>query len=269
MGIQAFSQWCKAIKNKQNCDPVQTFHKALASEERLSSELSVKFDSVLLDAMMYSEKSITHSALHLLMVHKSQKDLFFKIFENVQIIYSPRIENICKHLTDMLRELKGLAEMFEIWCELESEDDIKSANRVQEILHAIKGYLIKRNDDQTLSICSATLVDEEVQNLMRNLDAMTAFMTLQEALYDGGREELKPIVCDILKLCNELICLFVKTSETNQNVAFKYLEWFVERVDDNINSSMTIRTILEGNRGKLDLLGYFDSMIVIVLFYIL
>ncbi len=83
MGIQAFSQWCKAIKNKQNCDPVQTFHKALASEERLSSELSVKFDSVLLDAMMYSEKSITHSALHLLMVHKSQKDLFFKILTTV------------------------------------------------------------------------------------------------------------------------------------------------------------------------------------------
>ncbi len=267
--MQAFDNWCTALKNKQHCNAVDIFQRALSSEERISSELSKRFDAVLLDLLMYSDTNITHTALHLLMIHTSHKDLFYSTFENIQVIYSPRIETICQHLTKMIHELKGLAEMFEIWCELESEDDIKSANRVQEILHAIKGYLIKRNDDQTLSICSATLVDEEVQNLMRNLDAMTAFMTLQEALYDGGREELKPIVCDILKLCNELICLFVKTSETNQNVAFKYLEWFVERVDDNINSSMTIRTILEGNRGKLDLLGCFHSMIVIVLFSVL
>ncbi len=250
LGIQAFSHWCKAIKNKQSCDPVEAFHRALASEERLSSELSFKFDSVLLDAMMYSDKKITHAALHLLMVHKSQKDLFFKVFEKIQIIYSPRIESICKQLTDMLRELKGLAEMFEIWSDLESESDLKSAHRVQDILNNIKGYLVKRNEDRSLGIRSLTLVDEEVQNLLRNLDAMTTFMALQESLFDGGREELKPIIRDILKLCNGLICLFVKTSEANQAVAFKYLSWFVDRADDDIDSTLAARTIVEGNKCK-------------------
>lgn len=200
---------------------------------------------------MYSDKSITHAALHLLMVHKSQKDLFFKVFEKIQIIYSPRIENICKQLTDMLRELKGLAEMFEIWSDLESEDDVKSANRVQDILNCIRGYLIKRNEDRSLGIRSLMLVDEEVQNLLRNLDAMTTFMALEESLYDGGREELKPRIREILKSCNSLICLFVKTSEANQTVAFKYLSWFVDRADDDIDSTRVARTIVEGNKCKL------------------
>lgn len=266
LGLKAFSQWSAAVKNQQNCDPVEIFQKALISEERLSSELSHKFEAVLLDAIMFADKDITHSALNLLMIHKSQKDLFFKIFEQIQIIYSPRIENICRQLTAMLRELQGLAEMFEIWSELESANDLKSAARCLDILKEIMAYLSKKNDDRTLAIRSLTLVDEEVQNLLRNLDAMTVFMAVQESLFDGGREELKPQIVTILSTCNELICMFVKTSEANQSVAFKFLQWFVDRVDDGIGSSQVARCIVEGNKCLFFLAYYFVVICILQLF---
>lgn len=132
---------------------MELFHNLLASDESISSELSSKFDSVLLDAVMYSDVSLTQEALQLLMVHKSQNDQFFNIAENIQIVYSPRIEGICKSLQEMLRELKRLAEMFEIWSTLETDSDIASARRANNILLSIKGngsVIVKQID------CSAS-----------------------------------------------------------------------------------------------------------------
>ncbi len=220
----------------------------MSSEESISAELSLKFDQVLLDTLMYSDVDLTKEAIRLLMVHKSQRDLFFEIAESIQIVYSPRVAIICRNLSTMISELQRLGEMFEIWSDLETPSDLEKANRVKDILINIMNDVGRKNEDKTLGIRALVLVDEEVQNILRNLDAMNVFITLQEALFDGGREELKPMIRDILKLCNDVICLFVRNSEANQDVAFHYLEWFIERIDDGINSSKVVRAILEGNK---------------------
>jgi hypothetical protein len=220
----------------------------MAEEERISSELSKTFDNVLLDTLMYSDIELTKAAVRLLMVHKSQRDLFFQVAEEIQIVYSPKVAGICHSLSVMIVELRRLGEMYEIWSDLESENDLEKAQRVQDILDHIYGFVGRKNEDRTLGIRSLVLVDEEVQNILRNLDAMDVFITLQNALYDGGREELKPKIREILKLSNEVICLFVKNSETNQTVAFQHIEWFIERVSDDIGSSKVLRYILEGNK---------------------
>eukprot|EP01034_Spumella_vulgaris_P000942 gene942-1242_t len=73
-------------------------------------------------------------------------------------------------------------------------------------------------------------------------------MALLESLFDGGREALKPQIVEIMKQCNEVVCWFVKDCEANQVVAFKDIEWFVDRVDDGVCSSSVVRAILEGNK---------------------
>jgi predicted translin family RNA/ssDNA-binding protein len=190
------------------------------------------------------------------MFHKSQRDLFFEIAERIQIIYSPKVENTYRSLAKMIKELQQLAEMYEIWSDLENEADLANASRVQEILSQIYHYVGRKNDDRTLGIRVTVLVDEEVQNLLRNLDAMTVFMTLQETLFDGGREELKPLIRTILQKCNDLICLFVKNSEINQTIAFEYMDWFIDRIDDNINTAKVLKAVVEGNKGKIRLIFF-------------
>jgi hypothetical protein len=251
LAVKAFSQWCDEVKKKKNSEPVAVLNKMLSSEESITSEFSSKFDSVLLDVVMYSDANLTQQALQLIMVHKSHKDQIMQIAEKIQIVYSPRIEAICKNLTQMVKDLKSLAEMFEIWCDLESEEDQRSAAKALEIIGNIKGYLANNNDDRSLGMRSVVLVDEEVQHILRNLDAMTAFMSLLEALYDGGREQLRPQIAEIMSSCCELICWFIKNLDTNQTAAFKYIGWFFDRMDEGISSSKVVRGILEGNQCKL------------------
>lgn len=114
----------------------------------------------------------------------------------------------------------------------------------------IKSHLLNSNTDKSLDIKSVFKVDEEVQTLIRNSDGMAVLMNLQETLYDGGREKLKPEITAIMKSCNDLIFWFVKNSEVNQTIAFDYIKWLVERIDDNINSSKVVKAILEGNKGN-------------------
>jgi hypothetical protein len=248
VAIKAFAYWNIEVKNDQVCDPLAVFERLMVEEERISSELSITFDNVLLDTLMYSDVEVTKAAVNLLMVHKSQRDMFFQVAEEIQIVYSPKVAGICKTLASMMVELRRLGEMFEIWSDLESESDISKASRVQEILNLITAIVGRKNDDRTLGIRSTVLVDEEVQNILRNLDAMEVFIILQNALYDGGREELKPTIRSILISSNELVCLYVKNSETNQADAFQHFEWFVDRTLDGIGSSKVVRFILEGNK---------------------
>ena len=72
---------------------------------------------------------------------------------------------------------------------------------------------------------------------------------LLEALYDGGREELKDEIVSILRSCNDVIVLFVKNNSANQMIAFQNIDWFVEHHTDNIGSTTVARAILEGNLG--------------------
>jgi hypothetical protein len=97
-----------------------------------------------------------------------------------------------------------------------------------------------------MDIKISNLVDTEVQTLLRNLDAMSAFMELQVSLYDGGREELNTQVEAMLVNCNEVIVLFLCGSPVNQEIAFKHLAWFVDRTDDKINSSRGMLVLLVG-----------------------
>lgn len=260
IAIKAFSVWTrgrnKLVSLKQNdkgASPIEIYKQIVAVEENIPVDLLARFDVVLLDMIMYQDEKLTHEALQLLMIHKSQRDRFLEVAENVQIICSPRIETVCRKLGNMLRELRGLAEKFEIWSELSTEEDQQSARKVFSILDSIKGYLAKRNEDRSLGIRSEILVDEEVQSLMRNLDAMSTFMALLESLFNGGREELKDSIRSILKFCNAIICWFVKNSSENQASAFRYISWFVDRVDDGIDSAKVVRAILEGNKDLIKL----------------
>lgn len=253
IAIKAFSLWTKEKKTKKDANPVEILHSLMQTEENIPTDLLQQFDTVLLDMIMYHNEELTHEALQLLMIHKSQRERFFNVAEKVQIICSPRIEAVCRKLGNMLRELRSLAEKFEIWGDLSTEADQNSARKVFDILDNIKSYLAKRNEDRSLGIRSEILVDEEVQSLMRNLDAMSTFMTLLESLYDGGREALREPIRRILVVCNKVICLFVKNSEENQTAAFRHIGWFVDRVDDNIASSKVIRAMLEGNKSLIKL----------------
>jgi hypothetical protein len=162
MTIKAFVQWTIDLKNNANSNPYDYYVKVVSSQRGMSQEISDQIDSALLDILMYDDKALVHEGLRLLMVHKNQQELYFETTEHIQIIYSSRTETIYHQLCDLLRDIQRLAEMFEIWSGLETQEDKASAAEMLEKLRKAQSYIVKSNDDKTLDVRSAILVDEEV-----------------------------------------------------------------------------------------------------------
>mmetsp|Transcript_31677 Transcript_31677/g.43452 ORF Transcript_31677/g.43452 Transcript_31677/m.43452 type:complete len:3399 (+) Transcript_31677:56-10252(+) len=269
--VKSFIQWCDknrpkdktflstilgrnqskvAVGNPQvsGVDNAYEVYKSIVTADRSSSvKLSDRMDTLLLDLLMYNDGVLVQEALNLLILHQNQKASFFEITENVQIIVSSKLEKTYDELDKKIHEIKRLAEKYEVWWELHTEEDRECADKIMQYLVDIIDYIIIDNNDKTLNIRSEILVDEEIQTLLRNLNAMPCLMLLQETLFAGGREELKPEVFQIMKECNRLIYFMIKNSKPNQNIAFKYIEWFVDRVDDGFECSKVLRALLDGN----------------------
>ena len=206
------------------------------------------FHQTLLDLIMYEDKSLALQSLHLLMRYDSQANVLFDIAERTQLVGSFKVEGVLKNLRSTLKQLRQLAEMYEIWFSLESDEDLESCEEMTTALCKLRSVLIVKNDDKSLDFRVLFKAEEEVQMLLRNLDAFSLLVEVEKIVFDGGRSELKPPILKILQLCNEVACWFCKNSPENQATAFNHLAWFVSRADDKIGSTRVVRAILEGNK---------------------
>jgi len=95
------------------------------------------------------------------------------------------LEKTYDELDKKIHEIKRLAEKYEVWWELHTEEDRECADKIMQYLEDIIDCIIIDNNDKTLNIRSEILVDEEIQTLLRNLNAMPCLMLLQETLFAG------------------------------------------------------------------------------------
>lgn len=251
--IKAFVEWVEEEKRanmmKTNGRSAQDVYRNVASSDTdLSADIPPTFDAVLTDIIMYNDPLLVQQALQLLMVYKSTDRLLCEAMYNVQIIYSPRVEFKCKEIVVMLRDLKRMGDMFEIWGKLETAEDKATGDEMEHNLQRMAELIVKTQDNKATVLSDLYMqFDEEVQQLLLNLDAMSTFMILQNSLYDGGNE-CSPMVKKLWRSVNDILCLFVNNCPANQEVVFKHISWFVARADDGVGCSKVIRATLKGNR---------------------
>ena len=114
------------------------------NENELLNKMATKMEPILLDMLMYSDSNIVQEALNLLITYKSQKSIYFDIADHVQIILSSSLERKCDALEASLREVKRLAEMYEVWSELHTAEDQESAeNLLQNLQKLIERLNVK------------------------------------------------------------------------------------------------------------------------------
>ena len=271
--IKAFVEYIAEDKQGANNNAkaqrsaVEVYQKVAAGEFNMSADIPPDFDQMLIDVMMHNDSSMVQEALQLLMIHKSADRLLCEAMGKVQIIYSPRVEQKCKEIISMLRDLKRMGDMYEIWGSLETPEDKATAEDMASILHRMEELIVLVVDPKTATADELNLqVDAEVQQLLLNLDAMSTFMTLQNSLYDGGNES-EPQIKKLWAQVNDIICLYVYKCPANQEIAFQNIAWFVARVDDEVDSSKVVRAIVSGNRDLIKSLprhfiGDFAKMIL-------
>jgi len=244
--IKSFVKWCDDNMNESNdiSSAIKYYFKVVTSETDLLDDVAPNFNELLLDIMMYSDPNLLQEALELLMVHNCNTLLLVKTAKNVQIIYSTKTEAKLKEISQLLRTLRTMTEKYEIWGT--KDDSEKDYETMYGIIDTIISLSTKQNEEPSLSIRNEILVDEEVQMLLKNLDAMACYMLVNQTLF-YQTETLSLPVIRILQHCNKLVCWFVEGSNENQQIAFRHIDWFIDRIDDGILSSTVIRSILRGN----------------------
>ena len=244
--INAFQNWVELEKTNQIVDPLVVVKKYMGTDENMGL-MPAGFDSILVDIIMYSNEELTNQALRLLMLHQNKRHILMSLAKDIQIIYSPKVEAKLEEAKGLLQSLRRGAEMYEIWQNLATEEDNKTADLMTTNIQSMSKLMRKLNDERSLHIKVEFIPDEEVQNLLRNLDAMNCFMTVLDALFDGGREEPPQKVKEIMGLCIEMISYFVQENPRNQQLAYQYMSFFTERIDDGIHSEKAVSAILDRN----------------------
>jgi hypothetical protein len=253
--IKAFKIWSRSQEystfdtvSKPAISGFEIYQQLLISENGISSIIPPNFDEVLKDIVMYNDATLTEEALHLLMIHKNHNQLLLNVSLQVHVIFTKLFEDSFRSISSMFRKLKQLTEMYEVWQSLQTEEDRNSANEVLSIIHRMQDLLVTPNYDHSLAMQFPYLVDDEIQIVLHNVDGLSCFMFMLETFYDGGREIPSKTVTGIMMEIVKLVCWFVKGSPENQAEAFKHIDWFVNRVDDNINSASALSEILHGNK---------------------
>jgi len=246
--VSAFVEWMEENNATANVNPMTILRKVKESNDDLLPSIPSYFDDILLDILMYKDSTLTQEALNLLMVHNTRRKLWIETAQHVQIIYSHSMSNKSKVASRIIREIQRLAEMYEIWGELSSVQSQKSAVEMLDLITRLYQLLTKATDKWTLDTRAEILVDGEMQLLLKNLDAFSTFMFVNETLFAGGAEELQLPVIKILQALNKLIVVFTRHHVPNQMIAFRSLQWFIDRIDAGIGAAGVIKSIVAGNR---------------------
>ena len=246
MIIQAFQEWVKLEQEGEPVDAKVVIEKYIERDNDLGL-IPVGFDKVLADLIMYDNRDLTNEALHLLMLHKNKRHILLDLSKDIQIVYSPKVENKLAEAKQSLQSMRRIAEKYELWQGLKSPEDLETHKQLNTLIERMIKLMKKINEEKTLAVKSEWIPDEEVQNLLRNLSAMSTFMTVIEALYDGGREEPPAPIKETMNRCMMMVSTFVMENPRNQALAFSHLYFFVDRVDDGLDSARVVKCILEGN----------------------
>ena len=161
-------------------------------------------------------------------------------------------------MTVLLRDLRTAAEMFEVWggsCSgvNVNEEHVEVSKKMLADIEEMIAFLKRNAKDLRKKFGTGAdfVVDVEVQQLLLNMDAISCFMAIQNALHDPSAGTPEPPVSDILKSCNELICWYVCDSPDNQKATFPYIAEFLDKVDDGVDCGLVAKAILRGNRSLI------------------
>ena len=248
--FSAYIEW------KNNSNQLQDEASSITSqymEDFIDKRASIplKFDDALADIIMYTNPLLVKEGLNLLRVMKSEKQLLTNCLQKVQILSTTSSEQKFRKAVVNLRKMKKYAETFEIWQSLHRKDHLSIANDLLLTLDEMCEMALNPFSGNLFDLNSESAADVEIQNMFSNLDALEDIMAIQMALLDGSIDDMDPIVNNIMKSCNELMCAYVSGHPRNQEEAFKYFNWFLKKIDVVPSSSRVVKAIIFCNRNLI------------------
>jgi len=225
------------------------FSKCIVKGDELSlSESGASFDEVFLDLCLYAHADLVQAALNVLMIHHSHRQFLLADLSGTQLISDDSEAADFRRLRGELAELQSAAEKHELWGELESEEDHAMNHRTKEILRSLSAACYTRH--RKPEFYSAYSPHRKYQDMIRNLGGFETAMTvlgLHASIADTEDEDVAANTTEILRLCNNFLSWFIASNIENQQLAYEEMDFWMETLDDDINSGHVAAAIMKGN----------------------
>ncbi len=219
------------------------------------------FDEIFVDVVMFKYTPLVQGALDLIMLRHSTMVTLLENAKQTQLLVSPKRERQFRLIDQMLQQLERNAETHELWGELTSDADYAMNKQTKDILLELtdmcrKPLFVFESSQQ------AATSEFEIQNLLRNLGAYGICLKVldlngsYELNDEGELDEVGKNTRDLCKLCNELLYWYAIDNPKNQELLYGSLEFFMESLDDEINSDKCIRAIFSNNEYLMKLVPH-------------
>jgi hypothetical protein len=231
-------------------DPTALFQQTIETSETLSLNQQ-DFEDVMLDCLMFSSTHLVQSVLEVLMAHFSMRSNILENAKSVQLLAASKREKQFHQIDKMLQQLEQNAETHELWGELATEEDRETNRHTQMILKELINFCRTRRT--MLEFDEDYSAYKEIQDLYRNLGFFEISMKVMNLLdsvepdENGEFNEVALNTRSLCILCNELNYWFFLGNAKNQELGYLRLKYFLDTLDGDINSHLTIRAIFSDN----------------------
>ena len=266
--------------NKQSL--VEIFYK-VAQDENILLLYDSEFDINLIDLLMYTHETMTQSILNILVSRYFSMKMLKENVCRVQLIISTERENKFLRIREMLLKIERYAETYELWGNLKTRKD----EDIYEETITIFSELAKmcHCSSFTLHFGAYDEISLEIQTILRNLGCFEVCLKYfdlvhsvkiwyKERQHDDTVHEIvdnnrfsstggssfcddrkehhsntsgSNIITEILSYCNELLYCFLYENLLNQEIGFKYMDYFITNIDKNIRCDKVIKAIFKNN----------------------
>ena len=201
---------------------------------------------------MFNHTSLVHGTLDLAMNHHSMRQQMIANAERVQLLVAPRRERQFRQIDQMLQQLERNAETHELWGTLKNDSDYATNKQTKDIIRELID--IVSIPQSTVEFEQINKPDPDIQNLLRNLSCFTICFKVLELLEsvededeNGELDEVSANTKDLCLLCNRLLYWFLLDNPQNQELGYYELSFFMDTLDNGIESHKSIEAIFSMN----------------------
>lgn len=243
--------------------PKQLFERVIDNSTELTLNVAGgQFEQIMIDILMFDSSTLTQCALECLMTHYSTRSTLINNVTRIQLMISNKREHQYKQMYDILMKLEQNAETHELWGELETPEHHETSKQTIEMLEILTQSCRTRRTVLELGVDYSP--DREMQILYRNLGCFDISLKLlglidsiEESDIDGGDAgEVGENTRRLIVLCNSLLYWFFIDNPDNQQLGYDNLTYWIDTLDNRIDSHVVIKGIFSNNENLMKLLEH-------------
>jgi inositol 1,4,5-triphosphate receptor type 3 len=224
----------------------------------------IDITGLLFNTIMYEWPPLVQNSIQLLMVHHEATGAMVDSLQKFQMVSNFDDEKLHATIIREVRELRDLAETYELWRELVTPTAVATGLRCVEVLVHLRAIILEP-EPRWLGGGLQFRTRGKVQVMLRNLGFFEVSLLVRTAipLGSGRKGPAADLARGIFLLNNDLLCWFMHQNPDNQMMVFRQLPIFIDDITCNVGSTAVIMEMVRDNNEIIKMVpqSLFDALV--------